>query len=122
MDDKINDTAYIELDGVFGRIFNIHNKDYYQEHEKLYKHNKIFLAENSVSCLVGCNGIGKSTIIRQMIFDNENCLSNTAYDLSDTYSLSFKRLFDEDYLRENYTEFYLNGNKNQVSDTRKMIL
>lgn len=106
-----NNGLYLEKDGVFGREFNIHNKNYYAENQKLYKHNKIFIPENSVTCLVGCNGIGKSTVIRQMIQDNENCLSKTAWDLEDTHSISFREFFGDKKTREDFDEFYLDGNK-----------
>ena len=74
----MNKEYYIEKDGVFRRVFDIYNKNYYMENEKLFKHNKLFIPENSVSCLVGCNGIGKSTLIHQMINDHENSLNKTA--------------------------------------------
>lgn len=109
---EIEKGLYMEKDGVFGRLFNIHNKNYYAENQVLYKKNKIFIPENSVSCLVGCNGIGKSTVIRQMIHDNENCLSKTAWDLQESHSFSLRGLFEELPKREDFDEFYMNGNKN----------
>lgn len=47
-------------------IFDICNKSYYFENEKLYKADKIELLENNVYIFTGCNGIGKSTLIFQI--------------------------------------------------------
>ena len=91
------------------RTFNIHNKDYYIE-GTLYKANKLTLQANDVYCLVGCNGIGKSTVLYQMIHDNDNSLKNTAYDLKDDYN-AFSNLFNSKKKNE-YDEFYILINKN----------
>ena len=107
----MNKEYYIEKDGVFGRVFDIYNKNYYMENEKLFEHNKLFIPENSVSCLVGCNGIGKSTLILQMIHDHENSLNKTAWDLHDSHSMSFRGVFDG-VKRDDFDEFYLAGDKN----------
>lgn len=90
------------------RTFNIHNKDYYIE-GTLYKANKLNLQANNVYCLVGCNGIGKSTVIQQMIHDNDKSLSKTAYDLKDDYN-AFSNLFNSKKKNE-YNEFYISINK-----------
>lgn len=90
------------------RTFNIHNKDYYIE-GTLYKANKLTLQENDVYCLVGCNGIGKSTVLYQMIHDNDNSLKETAYDLKDEYN-AFSNLFNSKNKNE-YDEFYILINK-----------
>ena len=90
------------------RTFNIHNKDYYIE-GTLYKANKLTLQANNVYCLVGCNGIGKSTVIQQMIHDNDNSLKETAYDLKDDYN-AFSNLFNSKKKNE-YNEFYISINK-----------
>ena len=90
------------------RTFNIHNKDYYIE-GTLYKANKLTLQANDVYCLVGCNGIGKSTVIQQMIHDNDNSLKKTAYDLKDDYN-AFSNLFNSKKKNE-YNEFYISINK-----------
>ena len=91
------------------RTFNIHNKDYYIE-GILYKANKLTLQANDVYCLVGCNGIGKSTVLYQMIHDNDNSLEKTAYDLKDDYN-AFSNLFNSKKKNE-YDEFYILINKN----------
>ena len=91
------------------RTFNIHNKDYYIE-GTLYKANKLTLQANDVYCLVGCNGIGKSTVLYQMIHDNDNSLKETAYDLKDDYN-AFSNLFNSKKKNE-YDEFYILINKN----------
>ena len=91
------------------RTFNIHNKDYYIE-GTLYKANKLTLQANDVYCLVGCNGIGKSTVLYQMIHDNDNSLKKTAYDLKDDYN-AFSNLFNSKKKNE-YDEFYILINKN----------
>lgn len=90
------------------RTFNIHNKNYYIE-GTLYKANKLTLQANDVYCLVGCNGIGKSTILYQMIHDNDNSLKETAYDLKDDYN-AFSNLFNSKKKNE-YNEFYISINK-----------
>ena len=90
------------------RTFNIHNKDYYIE-GTLYKANKLTLQANDVYCLVGCNGIGKSTVLYQMIHDNDNSLKETAYDLKDDYN-AFSNLFNSKKKNE-YNEFYISINK-----------
>lgn len=92
------------------RTFNIHNKNYYAEKSTLYKANKLTLQSNNVYCLVGCNGIGKSTILHQMIYDNDNSLDKTAYDFKNDYSL-FINLWDEKNKNE-YNDFYILINKN----------
>lgn len=92
------------------RTFNIHNKNYYAEKSTLYKANKLTLQSNNVYCLVGCNGVGKSTILHQMIHDNDNSLDKTAYDLKNDYSL-FINLYDEKNKNE-YDDFYILINKN----------
>ena len=91
------------------RTFNINNKDYYIE-GTLYKANKLTLQANDVYCLVGCNGIGKSTVLYQMIHDNDNSLGKTAYDLKDDYN-AFSNLFNSKKKNE-YDEFYILINKN----------
>ena len=90
------------------RTFNIHNKDYYIE-GTLYKANKLTLQANDVYCLVGCNGIGKSTVLYQMIHDNDHSLKKTAYDLKDDYN-AFSNLFNSKKKNE-YNEFYISINK-----------
>lgn len=92
------------------RTFNIYNKNYYDENDTLYKANKLTLQSNNVYCLVGCNGIGKSTILHQMIYDNDNSLDKTAYDLKNDYGL-FINLYDEKNKNE-YDDFYILINKN----------
>lgn len=92
------------------RTFNICNKNYYDENDALYKANKLTLQSNNVYCLVGCNGIGKSTILRQMIHDNTNSLDKTAYNLKNDYGL-FINLWDEKNKNE-YNDFYILINKN----------
>lgn len=92
------------------RTFNIHNKNYYAEKSTLYKANKLTLQSNNVYCLVGCNGVGKSTILHQMIHDNDNSLDKTAYDLKTDYGL-FINLYDEKNKNE-YDDFYILINKN----------
>ena len=47
-----------------GKIFQLH-KDYYDTGEKLYKRKTITI-EPGVTVLVGCNGIGKTTLLHQI--------------------------------------------------------
>ena len=42
-------------------------KDPYYEGEKIFHKNSFVLEPNTVTCLVGCNGSGKSTIVDQII-------------------------------------------------------
>lgn len=94
------------------RTFNIYNKDYY-DGEILYKANKLTLQANNVYCLVGCNGIGKSTIIRQMIYDHNKSLSKTAYDLKNDYD-NFYNFAKSVYGKKDkteYNEFYISIDK-----------
>lgn len=93
------------------RTFNIHNKNYY-DGETLYKANKLTLQANNVYCLVGCNGIGKSTIIHQMIYDHNKSLSKTAYDLKNDYN-TFYNIFNGGIEKDKteYNEFYISIDK-----------
>ena len=104
------------------RVFDIYNKNYYNENQTLYKSNKLVLQVNNVYCLVGCNGLGKSTILHQMIYDHDNSLDNTALDIDSIINpFSFMRNVEKD--KEKYNEFYiLLNNKtrptiNNVEDT-----
>ena len=67
-----------------GRKFHIHKKNYYGP-QVLYKSEWLDLGDSQIYCLVGCNGIGKSTILRQMVHDNEGSLDKTAWDLLENY-------------------------------------
>ena len=88
------------------RTFEIYNENYYSENQKLYKSNKLVLQSNNVYCLVGCNGLGKSTILHQMIYDHDNSLDNTAFDIDSIINpFSFMRDVEKD--KENYNEFYI---------------
>ena len=94
------------------RTFNIHNKDYYDERQ-LYQTNKITLKEHSVTCLIGCNGIGKTTLLRQLVHDNDNSLSKTAWDMGQNFKISLGNIFNnEDDTQDKYSEFYFEANKN----------
>lgn len=42
-------------------------KDPYYEGEKMFHKNSFVLEPNTVTCLVGCNGSGKSTVVDQII-------------------------------------------------------
>lgn len=96
------------------RTFNICNKDYYDE-RTLYKANKLTLQANNVYCLVGCNGIGKSTVLYQMIHDNDNSLDETAYDLKNDYNNFYNFNFEKSVYGEKdkteYNEFYISIDK-----------
>lgn len=104
------------------RVFDIYNKNYYNENQNLYKSNKLVLQANNVYCLVGCNGLGKSTILHQMIYDHDNSLDNTAFDIDSIINpFSFMRDVEKD--KEKYNEFYILLNSktkptiNNVEDT-----
>lgn len=104
------------------RVFDIYNKNYYNENQTLYKSNKLVLQANNVYCLVGCNGLGKSTILHQMIYDHDNSLDNTAFDIDSIINpFSFMRDVEKD--KEKYNEFYILLNSktkptiNNVEDT-----
>ena len=99
-----------------GRKFHIHKKNYYGP-QTLYESEWLDIKDNHVYCLVGCNGIGKSTILRQMVHDNEGSLNKTAWDLLENYvSWSWRGLsiFGETKKQEDFNEFYFSANR----DTR----
>lgn len=101
------------------RIFEIFNKNYYNENQTLYKSNKLVLQANKVYCLVGCNGLGKSTILHQMIYDHHNSLNKTAFDIDsiiNPYSLMGNLKKD----KEDYKEFYILLNS-QTYPTRYQV-
>lgn len=95
------------------RKFHIHKKNYYGP-QTLYKSEWLDLEDNQIYCLVGCNGIGKSTILRQMVHDNEGSLDKTAWDLLENYvgwSLRGISLFGEPKKQEDFDEFYFSANR-----------
>lgn len=66
--------------------FGIHDRNYYDEDQILYKGNSIDLEPDHVYAFVGCNGLGKSTLIRQICQDNATSLNKTAHNLLDDYN------------------------------------
>lgn len=95
------------------KTFRIYKDNYYYEDQVLYKKSKIEFKENTVSCLIGCNGIGKTTLVRQITDDGQDCLHKSAFDLIDgKRELAFRAALSDDKRTEaDYTEFYLNYNK-----------
>lgn len=101
------------------RAFDIYNKNYYNENQTLYKSNKLVLQANNVYCLVGCNGLGKSTILHQMIYDHSNSLNKTATDINSIINPNpFMGNLIKD--KEDYKEFYILLNS-QTLPTRYQV-
>lgn len=79
--------------------FNIHTKDYYDEDQILYKgaasEGHVDIEFGHAYAFVGCNGIGKSTLIGQICQDNDTSLCHFAYNLLDDHNGQsfFVRLF-----------------------------
>lgn len=96
-------------------IFDICNKNYYAENNKLYKADKIELLENNVYVLTGCNGIGKSTLIFQITEGRPTSLKNFAcnllnnYNESNTFSSSIFSI-SKKRMEKDYDTFYLSIN------------
>lgn len=101
------------------RVFDIYNKNYYNENQNLYKSNKLVLQANNVYCLVGCNGLGKSTILHQMIYDHHNSLNKTAFDI-DSIINPYSLMGNLKKGKENYEEFYILLNS-QTYPTRYQV-
>ena len=95
--------------------FHIHKQNYYAPDQKLYKSEYLELEPNQIYCLTGCNGIGKSTILRQMVHDNDGSLDKTAWDLLENYvGWSLRGIFGESKKQEDFDEFYFSADR----DTR----
>lgn len=95
------------------RVFEIYNENYHNENQTLYKSNKLVLQSNNVYCLVGCNGLGKSTILHQMIYDHPNSLDKTAFDINSIIDPNpFMGNLEKG--KENYEEFYILLNSQTV--------
>ena len=101
------------------RVFEIYNKNYYNENQNLYKSNKLVLQANNVYCLVGCNGLGKSTILHQMIYDHHNSLKKTAFDI-DSIINPYSLMGNLKKGKEDYKEFYILLNS-QTYPTRYQV-
>ena len=91
------------------RKFNFYNKDYWRENQVLYKVNNLTLEENNVYCLVGCNGLGKSTVLTQMTMDAKDNLSKDSYDLSSELTMQWS--FEDETNPSEFDSFYLLGNR-----------
>lgn len=94
--------------------FKIHMKNYYDEDQVLYKgrgrEGHIDIEFGHIYALVGCNGLGKSTLIRQICHDCDTSLDHFAHNLLDDYNgrSSFARFFsDQDEEPKEPTTFYL---------------
>lgn len=97
--------------------FKIHARDYYDEDQILYKgegrEGFIDIEFGHVYAFVGCNGIGKSTLIRQICQDSDTSLCNFAHNLLDDYNgrTSFARFFRDPFEEGNEAKepetFYL---------------
>lgn len=101
------------------RVFEIYNENYHNENQTLYKSNKLVLQANNVYCLVGCNGLGKSTILHQMIYDHHNSLNKTAFDIGSIIN-PYSLMGNLKKGKENYEEFYILLN-NQTYPTRYQV-
>lgn len=93
------------------RIFDIWNRNYYNEDQVLFKGHRLTLYPNKTYCLVGCNGIGKSTILRQMVQDHDSSLDNTAWDMCQNYQFGDLRGVFSEKKPEDYNEFYFKANR-----------
>lgn len=62
--------------------FDIHTKNYYDEDQILYEGaGHVDLEPDRIYAFVGCNGLGKSTLITQICQDNATSLDRTAHNL-----------------------------------------
>ena len=81
--------------------FNIHARNYYDEDQVLYgsegREGHVDIEFGHVYALVGCNGLGKSTLIRQICQDSDTSLCNFAHNLMADYDgrSAFARLFSD---------------------------
>lgn len=81
--------------------FKIHTRNYYDEDQILYKaknrEGSIDIEFGHVYAFVGCNGLGKSTLIRQICHDSDTSLDNFAHNLMDDYNgrSIFARFFSD---------------------------
>lgn len=94
--------------------FNIHTKNYYDEGQTLYegtgREGHVDIEFGHIYAFIGCNGIGKSTLIRQICQDNDTSLRHFARNLLDDYNgrSTFARLLsDQDEGADEPDTFYL---------------
>lgn len=70
--------------------FNIHARNYYDEDQILYesesREGHVDIEFGHIYALVGCNGLGKSTLIRQICQDSDTSLCNFAHNLLDDHN------------------------------------
>lgn len=70
--------------------FSIHTRNYYDEDQVLYRgrgrKGHVDIEFGHVYAFVGCNGLGKSTLIRQICHDCDTSLDNFAHNLMDDYN------------------------------------
>lgn len=93
--------------------FKIHTRNYYDEDQVLYKgrgrEGHIDIEFGHVYALVGCNGLGKSTLIRQICHDCDTSLDRFAHNLLDDYNglSTFARFFSDQEEAKEPETFYL---------------
>lgn len=81
--------------------FNIPS-DPYDENRKMFNKNILQLEDNSISCLVGCNGTGKTTVL---FFIEQQLKKRNAYEIRGKYC-DFREVFNkEKYNDEMYLSF-----------------
>lgn len=75
---------------------------YYDEDRKLFENEKLVLEDNSITCLIGCNGTGKTTIVKEI---EATIRRRNAYEIRGKY-MDFRGCFkDEEYNDEIYLSF-----------------
>jgi len=87
------------------KTFHLYKTDYYYEHQKLYNKDILTLEENNIYCIVGCNGVGKSTALFQI----KTLLNKDCFDLKDKLSFSLRGIFSDAKAPEEYNEYFLIG-------------
>lgn len=80
----------------------------YEEGQKIFTKTKLVLEPNTISCFVGCNGSGKTTIINEIIDNLRKAKAKEV--IADYYSNSMKKIFGKGN-EENHDIFYINFDK-----------
>lgn len=75
---------------------------YYDEDRKLFENEKLVLEDNSITCLIGCNGTGKTTIVKTI---EKTLFRRNAFEIRGKY-MDFRGCFqDKSYNNEIYISF-----------------
>ena len=88
----------------------------YEEGQKLFSKSKLILEPNTISCLVGCNGSGKTTIINEIISNLRKLKAKEVR--ADFFYNSMKKIFGKN--EENHDIFYINFDKHTKTSFSEM--